>query len=440
MQYMEITIRLNRCAIEPVLAALDMIGIDDAEVRDPHDAEEIMADKETYEWDYVDDKVAAGIGTQPEIHIYHELADQNPTLLSNAAGPEGAADQNPTLLSNAAGPEGTADQSPSSAEAAAAAGYATETDADPIEAAGNTAETDADPAVAAGNAAETNADPAKAAGNTAETDADPAASSDSEFLSEIKDAVKKVKKGFDDGAFGEGQNPGELEVLAEVKDDSSWKDKWKEFFRPSHISDRIVVKPTWEEYEPESGEIVIEIDPGMAFGTGTHETTSMCMRALEKYVKPGMSVLDAGCGSGILSIAAAKLGAADVLGVDIDEEAVRVSEENFSLNGTAGVCRAVAGDVTKGIARPEGSGVTKEAARPEERLYLADIVAANLMAELLCMISQGLADHMKNGGVLISSGILNEKEEMVKAAFENAGLSIKEVMHDGEWCCVIAEK
>ena len=338
MKYIEITIKLERCAIEPALAALDMIGIDDAEVRDPHDAEEIMADKETYEWDYVDEKVAADIGKQPEIHIYHESSDD-----------------------------------------------------------------------------------------------------DEVFVRDIKTAMEKVRKDFSDGIYGEGQDPGDIDVESEIKDDSLWKDKWKEYFKPTHISDRIIVKPTREEYEPESGEVLIEIDPGMAFGTGTHETTSMCMKALEKYVKPGMGMLDAGCGSGILSIAGAKLGASDVLGVDIDEEAVRVSEENFQLNGTAGVCKAMVGDVTKGIQYPGGKesseGTGKEGAR-----YQADIVAANLMAELLCMISQGLADHLKKGGTLISSGILNEKEEMVRSAFESAGLSVTEVMHDGEWCCVIAEK
>ncbi len=319
MKYLEITIKLNRCAIEPALAALDMIGIDDAEVRDPHDAEEIMADKETYEWDYVDAKVAADIGKTPEIHIYHALSDHG-------------------------------------------------------------------------------------------------------FVAAVSGAMEKLKKDFDDGVYGEGQDPGKITVTSEVKDDSLWKDKWKEYFKPAHISDRIVVKPTWEEYEPAEGEIVIEIDPGMAFGTGTHETTSMCIKALEKYITPGASMLDAGCGSGILSIAGARLGAADVLGVDIDEEAVRVSEENFELNGTSDVCRAEVGDVTKGVN------------------YQADIVAANLMAELLCMIAGGLAAHMKKCGVLVSSGILNEKEEMVRSAFENAGLTIIEVMHDGEWCCIIAEK
>lgn len=358
MKYMEITVKLDRCAIEAALAALDMIGIDDAEVRDPHDAEEIMADKETYEWDYVDEKVAENIGKQPELHIYHEI--------------NGASDK---------------------ASCAAASGEAS--------------------------------DPAASGDGLSEED--------TAFLTSVQNAMKKVQKDFADGLYGEGLDSIRIETEYEVKDDSLWKDKWKEYFKPSHISNKIVVKPTWENYEAKDGEIVIEIDPGMAFGTGTHETTSMCVKALEKYVEPGMTVLDAGCGSGILSIAAAKLGASDVLGVDIDEEAVRVSGENFALNGTDDVCKAVVGDVTKGVEYPSGDKAAGER-------YQADIVAANLMAELLCMISEGLASHMKSGGKLISSGILVEKEEMVGRAFRGAGLEVTETMYDGEWCCIIAEK
>ncbi|MEG1585078.1 MAG: 50S ribosomal protein L11 methyltransferase, partial [Anaerovorax sp.] len=115
--------------------------------------------------------------------------------------------------------------------------------------------------------------------------------------------------------------------------DDTWKDNWKEYFKPAKITDRLVVKPTWEPYEKEnSNQLVIEIDPGMAFGTGTHETTSLCMKLLEKYMEAGDAVLDVGCGSGILSIAAGLLGASAVLGVDIDKEAVRVSKENVGLN------------------------------------------------------------------------------------------------------------
>ena len=318
MKYTEISIGLDREWIEPALAALDMMGIDDAEVRDPHDALEIMEDKETYEWDYVDEKVSQDIGKQPEIHIYREGDDE-------------------------------------------------------------------------------------------------------EFACSVEDVMRRLEEDASAGMYGESAVCS-ISVTSSVKDDSLWKDKWKEYFKPAHITDRIVVKPTWEEYEPSPDEMVIQIDPGMAFGTGTHETTSMCIKAMERYIKPGMKVLDAGCGSGILSIAAAKLGASEILGVDIDEEAVRVSEENFELNGTSDTCRAEYGDVTKGTG------------------FTADLVAANLMAELLCMISQGIANHLEKGGLFISSGILDEKEDMVKDAYRAAGFAVTDVMHDGEWCCLIAEK
>ena len=323
MKYLEVIIGIDASGIEPALAQLDMIGIDDAEVRDPRDAEEIMADKETYEWDYVDEKVAENLDKRPEICIYHESLTE------------------------------------------------------------------------------------------AENEA---------FIQSVKEAMDKLKENAEAGFYGEDADFGKIDLTWSEKDDSLWKDKWKEYFKPVHISDRIVVKPTWEEYQPEGDELLIEIDPGMAFGTGTHETTSMCIRALEKYLEPGMSVLDAGCGSGILSIAAAKLGASDVLGVDIDEEAVRVSEENFDLNGTSDIAHAEYGDVTKGVG------------------FKADLVVANLMAELLCMISRGVSDHLDAGGLFISSGILCEKEDMVRKAYEDAGFVIKDVICDGEWCCVISEK
>ena len=323
MKYIEVTVSIDEGGVEPALAVLDTIGIDDAQVCDPKDAREIMADKETYEWDYVDDSVAEGLDARPEIKIYHDTAS---------------------------------------------------------------------------------------------------AEEDEEFVAGIRKAMAGLEADVKSGAYGEGTDFGEIEVGSEIKDDSLWKDKWKEYFKPTHVTDKIVVKPTWEEYEKATGEIVIEIDPGMAFGTGTHETTSMCMKALDKYMEPGMRVLDAGCGSGILSIAAADLGASDVLGVDIDNECVRVSKENFELNGTTGITRAEYGDVTEGVD------------------YTADLVVANLMAELLCMISEGVASHLKQGGLFISSGILNEKEEMVREAYDKAGFSVTEVMHDGEWCCIIAEK
>ncbi len=205
-----------------------------------------------------------------------------------------------------------------------------------------------------------------------------------------------------------------------VNDDTEWKDKWKQYFKPTKVSDTIVVKPTWEEYEPQNDEKVLEIDPGMAFGTGTHETTSLCMKLMEKYMKKGDKVLDVGCGSGILSIAGALLGASDCLGVEIDPVAVEIAKENIVLNKVDKVARAQYGDLTKGID------------------YKANIVVANLMADLVMLLSKDVAKHILPGGYYISSGILVEKIPVVSKAIEESGFKIVEVKIDGMWSAIVA--
>ena len=211
-------------------------------------------------------------------------------------------------------------------------------------------------------------------------------------------------------------------MTTSLHDDSEWKDNWKEYFKPKKVSERIVVKPTWEEYEKKDDEIVLEIDPGMAFGTGTHETTSLCIKALEEYMKEGDEVLDVGCGSGILSIAAALLGAKDVLGIEIDPVAVDISKENILLNHVENVAKAQYGDLTKGVD------------------YKADIVVANLMADLVMMLTDDVAKHMKPGAKFISSGILDEKLVTVADYIRGKGFAIDEVKQDGMWCAIVAHK
>lgn len=242
-----------------------------------------------------------------------------------------------------------------------------------------------------------------------------------EEVTGVQNAVSDVLRDAEAGVFGLDMDPGAMKVSVSTHDDSEWKDKWKEYFKPFRVAQHIVIKPSWEELSDlKEDDILIEIDPGMAFGTGTHETTSMCIEMLEKYLKPGDRVLDAGCGSGILSIAAAKLGAADVLGVDVDETAVSVAEENLAINHAEKTARAIYGDVTKGVD------------------YLADVVVANLMAELVCMITPDIPAHLAKGGYYISSGILTERKPMVLEALEKAGFTIAEVMDKGEWCCIAA--
>jgi ribosomal protein L11 methyltransferase len=212
------------------------------------------------------------------------------------------------------------------------------------------------------------------------------------------------------------------DLVWKAVEDSDWKDNWKEYFKPAKITERIVIKPTWEAYEKTGDELVIEIDPGMAFGTGTHPTTSLCVKLLERYLEPEKdTVLDVGCGSGILSIASALLGAKAVLAVDIDPVAVGVSKENVELNGLSSKIRVMEGDLTKGLREK------------------ADVVVANLMADLVMMLSKDVASHLKGKSIYISSGILIEKQEEVVAAIEECGFRILDILEEGEWCAIAAQ-
>ena len=212
-------------------------------------------------------------------------------------------------------------------------------------------------------------------------------------------------------------------------DDSEWLYKWQEHFKPSKVGERIVVKPGWEDYESAEGELVIEMDPGMAFGSGLHETTSMCIKVLEKDLggaydpsRYPIKVLDVGTGTGILAMAAVLLGADEALGIDIDDEAVRVANENIAKNGLEGRISIKRGNLMDGID------------------YDPDIIVANLMADLVVMLSPAAAAQLRPGGLYITSGILDIKEDIVKKAIEDAGFDIIEVLADGEWRAIAASR
>ena len=237
---------------------------------------------------------------------------------------------------------------------------------------------------------------------------------------DVRKAIEELAKSADEGRYGAEADLGELSVSAKVEDDVLWRDKWKEYFKPTKLSNNIVVKPTWCEYEPSDEDIVIEIDPGMAFGTGTHETTMLCIRMIEKYMSDGYKVLDVGSGSGILSIAAAKLGASDVLGIDIDEDAVRVSNENYELNKVSDRAKAIVGDLTAGVD------------------YKANIVVANLLADIVMRLSKDTKRHLEEKGIFITSGILTEKSEAVEKCMIECGFEIVEKAILGEWCSIVA--
>ena len=218
--------------------------------------------------------------------------------------------------------------------------------------------------------------------------------------------------------------------IAVTGDDSEWLYKWQEHFKPAKVGERIVVKPGWENYEPRDGELVIEMDPGMAFGSGLHETTSMCVKALEKDLggtersydptRYPIKVLDVGTGTGILAMAAVLLGADEALGIDIDDEAVRVSKENVAKNRLEGRISIRRGNLMDGID------------------YDPDIIVANLMADLVIMLSPAAAKQLRPGGVYITSGILDVKEKIVAEAIKAAGFTIREIMADGEWRAIVA--
>lgn len=201
-----------------------------------------------------------------------------------------------------------------------------------------------------------------------------------------------------------------------------WESAWKQYFKPVHVTDRIVVKPEWEEYEKKEGEIVIEIDPGMAFGTGTHETTSMCINQIEKNLKNGDRIIDIGCGSGILAMAAVLLGAKRATGVDLDPVAVRVANENIILNHLEDRIDIVQGNLTE---------VIKDK---------ADIVVANIMADIILILLEDVREFIKDDGLFISSGIILEKREAVKQGLMDKNFKIIEVETKGEWCAITAQK
>ncbi|MGL5715151.1 MAG: 50S ribosomal protein L11 methyltransferase, partial [Paraclostridium sp.] len=232
--------------------------------------------------------------------------------------------------------------------------------------------------------------------------------------------IKIIKEKID-GLKEFGINIGEAIVELSQVDEEDWANEWKNYYKPTKVGQKVVVKPTWEEYELQDGDLIIELDPGMAFGTGTHETTTMCIQQLEKYVKPDTKVFDIGCGSGILAIAAAKLGAKDVLAVDLDEVAVKVSKENIELNKVENEVNALHGNLMEVVTDK------------------ADIVVANIIADIIKILAKDIKNFMKDDAVFISSGIIHAKVEEVKEALVENGLEIIEVQSLGEWNAIVSK-
>lgn len=204
-------------------------------------------------------------------------------------------------------------------------------------------------------------------------------------------------------------------------DEQNWSEAWKEYFWPEKITETIVVKPTWREYPASAQEIVLEIDPGMAFGTGTHPTTALCVRMIQTHLEPGDAFLDVGTGSGILMIAAAKLGAGEICGVDNDMVAVTVAEKNLLANRIDRF-QLLAGSLVDQVSRT------------------FEIVAANILAEVILELLPAVTPLLKDSGVFIASGIITAKKQNVLAALEERGLTVIEVLEKEGWVAIAARK
>ncbi|SKC66117.1 ribosomal protein L11 methyltransferase [[Eubacterium] yurii] len=237
---------------------------------------------------------------------------------------------------------------------------------------------------------------------------------------DINEKISEIEKRLD-YVKSLGLDTGTLEIYKREVKQENWENEWKKYFNVQKVSDSIVIKPSWEEYTAKEGEKIIDIDPGMAFGTGTHETTRMCINAIEKYMNKGDSLIDIGCGSGILSIAAAHLGAEKVIAVDLDKLAVKVSKENVDLNGFSNTIDVRYGDLTDVI---------------DEK---ADVIVANIIADIIAKLSENIADFIKDGGYFISSGIINDKKDFVISKLKENNFDIIEENNDGEWNCIVSK-
>lgn len=215
---------------------------------------------------------------------------------------------------------------------------------------------------------------------------------------------------------------GTLEISELKRDDSQWNDTWKQYYKPIVISERLAVVPEWEQYDAPEGQAVLKMDPGAAFGTGSHETTSLCLGYLSDMDLAGKRVLDVGCGSGILGIAALLLGAESNFGVDIDELAIKASGENAVLNGVADKAQFVAGDLTDKV----------------QGKY--DVVCANIVADVIKMLLKDIGRFMKDDGVLMLSGIIEERtQEIIEAALSH-GFVLQDVKTKRGWSALLVGK
>ena len=241
------------------------------------------------------------------------------------------------------------------------------------------------------------------------------------LLDRVKEALEELRMFMD---IGEGT------ITESQTEDKDWINNWKQYFHQFYVDDILII-PSWEAVKPEDQDkMIIHIDPGTAFGTGMHETTQLCMRQLKKYVNKDTQILDVGTGSGILSIAALKLGAAHAVGTDLDPCAISAVKENLEAN------EVPVTDMDMIL----GNIIDDKKIQDEVGYEKYDIVVANILADVLIPLTPVILHQMKKGGLYITSGIIDDKEESVVAAVKAAGLEVVEVTHQGEWVSVTARK
>ena len=242
-----------------------------------------------------------------------------------------------------------------------------------------------------------------------------------ELLSAIRGSMAEL------AAMDEGHEFGRLETELEGTKAEDWANEWTKYFHSMEIGERLLVKPEWEELEAETDRIVFNVNPGMSFGTGSHETTRLCLEALEKYVTPGCRMLDLGCGSGILSVVSLLLGAKESVAVDIDPNCIDTAYENADMNG-------VPRDKYHVIA---GNVVTD----PDVQEYISknkyEVVAANIVADVIIGLAPKAREYMKEGGVFITSGIIDGRQEDVKAALIENGFTIESMSRRKDWWSIV---
>jgi ribosomal protein L11 methyltransferase len=265
--------------------------------------------------------------------------------------------------------------------------------------------------------------------------------------------AEEARQRIEQGLWHLGQMRPVGKLQARTLEEEDWANAWKQHYSVLRVGERTVVVPSWLEHEAAPNDVVLHLDPGMAFGTGLHPTTQLCLRLLERFARPGLRVLDIGTGSGILAIAAAKLGAGPILALDNDPVAVAVAVENVERNGVAGVVRAAEGSLGAGNTMghwltgdfgPEGVAGQAPPALDEQpggpspsTAAQFDLIAANLIAKVLVILAADLAAALVPGGFLVSSGIIDTREAEVVAAFEAAGLRQVERHVEGEWVALV---